>query len=112
MAIDERFELKKFEAIGDDGIALQALSTALREEVEQRLDKVLSPAVEEIVAQLNKLGHDLRLYGKPVIGDIAYRDDLLEEGGYSCKLRLGVDVVVSLGFSDTIDEEGCSEYRA
>jgi len=105
MAIDERFHLDQFLRIRGDADALEAVNAELEKEVHKRLHEVVQPAVEEIVARLNGVGHNLTLYYEPVPGDIGYRDDQTVDGRYSCKLRLGVDVVVSIGFADTVDEE-------
>ncbi len=103
MSIDERFSLAEFRVAGSGTSAARRLADNLEQEVERRLHDVTIKAFEEIVADLNRLGHNLKEYTPLVPGDIAFRDDEELNSGYLCRLRLGVDTVTSVGFGDTKD---------
>jgi len=105
MPIDSRFSKDQFEAEGRRGQSTRQLCDQLQGEVLALLQDGLCRAVREIVGQLNEQGHSLRLYYPPEPGDISFRDDHAENGAYQCDLRLGVDVVVSAGFRDTVKGE-------
>jgi len=77
-------------------------SAKLSTHVENRLHIIMFQELEKIVKELNELGHNLELYDEPVPGDVSYRDN--DGDTKPCKLRLGVDTIVSVGFGDTIDE--------
>lgn len=103
MAIDGRFSLAAFQATRSDPARARTLSDDLQREVTRELHNVIGPAVRLLVDRLNALGHNLRPYGELLAGDLPYRDELVTEAGPSCRLRLGVDTVVSVGFADTVD---------
>ena len=97
--IDEKFSLDAFSKQLDDNNESQGLSKLLEREIQGELQILLEEKLKEIVKQLNSLGHNLTLYYTPELGDISYRDISQEK----CLLRISVDCIVSVGFSDTID---------
>lgn len=112
MVFDERFSAGAFERATPE--QRQALALELEEEINEELHRAIMPAFEGIVEALAEFGHDLRLYEPPVPGDISCRDDATVNGQYECRLRVGVDVVVSVGYRDTggNPEEVCVEVNA
>ncbi|MGE5644550.1 MAG: hypothetical protein ACM336_02040 [Acidobacteriota bacterium] len=102
MAIDYRFSKQQFELAAETNSGSRTLSDQLETEVLQVLHAAVTDSLGRVVEQLNQMGHRLRTYYPPEPGDIAFRDDHGSNGSYVCNLRLGVDVVVSAGFRDTI----------
>lgn len=78
----------------------ELLSEELESFISERLHAVISNEIQKIVNELNTSGHNLTHYYQPTPGDISFRD---EEDGEKCKLRVGVDTIVSVGFGDTKD---------
>lgn len=101
MAIDEKYSMNAFQSKQQTGGDLKRLSDMLMTEVLQEIHVAVEPAIEVIVNRLNALGHQLKPYTPSTPGDVQYRDDEIIDGKYVCRLRLGVDVVVSIGFADT-----------
>jgi hypothetical protein len=101
MTIHESFSLAAFERAQADSRD-RALSDELQEAVLRELHAVLAPALDVIVVRLNEMGHNLRHYTPPSPGDVSYRDDSEGDRPYRCRLRLGVDIVVSVGFADAL----------
>ena len=102
--IDERFSAEAFNSSGiDTDEAQKKLAELLAEEVAKELHEVVNAKVIEIVKKLNSMGHSLNPEYEAKIGDISFRDDLSENGKYQCKLRLGVDTVISTGYAHLID---------
>lgn len=99
--MDKKFSLKAFEAAGMGTQAARALASQLEEAIQVRLHEGTMKAINELVWQLNQLGHNLTDYEEPAPGDISLRDD----DGYICRLRLGVDTIVSTGFGDTSEPD-------
>lgn len=86
------------------------LSEALQKEVLLELHAALAVAVDQIVRRLNQAGHQLTPYTEPSPGDFSYRDEGRDaRGDYFCRLRLGIDVVVSAGFADVTDADADSD---
>jgi hypothetical protein len=104
MSIDARFSKDRFQmAVASDRSVRETrlLSDELQEEVLTILHEDVCKKVQQIVDLLNQQGHQLSPYYPPRPGDIAFRDDRCFEGTYECDLRLGVDVVISVGYRDT-----------
>ena len=102
MPIDSHFSKNRFQVEVQSSPSVRRLSDQLQEQVLAMLQEGVSTTLHEIVKLLNEHGHDLRLYYPPEPGDISFRDDRGSGGTYECDLRLGVDVVVSVGFRDTV----------
>jgi hypothetical protein len=109
MAIDSQFSKDRFRMAAEADPGARQLSEELQTEVLHQLQGVVSKKMEEIVALLNEQGHRLTYYYPPQLGDISFRDDRQSNGTYECDLRLGVDIVVSVGFRDTRTEPPNSE---
>lgn len=103
MTIDSRFSKLQFLSESENKNGSRGLSDQLAAEVLALLHDAVAARFNEIVEQVNQLGHDLRAYDEPQPGEIAFRDDREFNGEYLCDLRLAVDVVVSVGFRDTTD---------
>jgi hypothetical protein len=98
--IDERFSATAFERSGLDSESAKVLCDALEMEIQQLLHSIVSEKLNEIVEQLNTMGHRLRFYEPPRPGDIAYRDDWVDEQDeYHCRLRVACDTVISTGYA-------------
>lgn len=98
--IDDRFASAEFEKERGDRSALRERADRLAEEITQELNHALLPALEAVIEKLNSLGHSLRPYDPREPGHIAFRDDLDDESGYDCKLRVAYDFTVSTGYAD------------
>lgn len=97
--IDNRFSLQNFKDKENNLIEIEKLNSLLEAEIQSELHTIIRKRLEEMVAELNLLGHQLTFYYPPRPGDISYSD-------YStgkCLLRVGCDTVISIGFSD-VDE--------
>src|SRR5258705_5979328 len=94
----EKYSKSEFTSLDSDSAATRRLADQLQDEVVREVHEALLTAVLRVVDGLNAEGHDLRLYGEMRPGDIAYRDEPTEG---QCNLRLGCDVVISAGYSDT-----------
>lgn len=101
--IDERFSAEEFILSGIDTDESQKLADLLAEEVANELHQVVNAKVIEIVEKLNSIGHSLKPEYESKVGEISFRDNSFEDGKYQCKLRLGVDTVISTGYSHLID---------
>jgi hypothetical protein len=69
----------------------------LESQIGGRLYPILEEELEKIIAELNDMGHYLRLYDS-----LAYRDDLESEDGYQCKLRVAFAPTFTAVFSETL----------
>jgi hypothetical protein len=94
----EKYSKSEFESLTADPAATRKLADQLQDDVVQEVHEAVFTAFLRVVDRLNAEGHDLRLYEELRPGDIAYRD---ESGEGQCNLRLGCDVVISAGYSDT-----------
>ncbi len=101
MTIDNRFSKTQFQKEAESNPGARHLSDGLQQEVLTILQVGVVKKVQEIVDLLNRNGHRLSMYYPPRLGDVAFRDDRSIDGNYECDLRLGVDVVVSVGYRDT-----------
>ncbi len=97
--IDSRFSAESFTAAGLDTPAAQELADLLAVETLKELQSVVELPLRHIIERLNQMGHNLTLEKPAADGDISYKDDCEEDSGYHCKLRLGVDIVVSTGYA-------------
>ncbi len=88
-----------FEANAASVSAARGLADDLQRQVLVDLNDVVSARLKEIVAALNSEGHNLTEYDVSP-GDFGYRDQ--NEAG-ECHLRLGCDVVISVGYRDCVD---------
>ena len=104
--IDDRFSAAAFAGLRNDSTAARELADDLAEEVLKAVDSAVRQLVRQVVADLTHLGHDLRPYDNDGLGEVSFRDDRTDSaGGYSCDLRLAVDVVVSTGYDDVVDPD-------
>ena len=94
----KKYSKAKFESIASDPFATRRLADELQDDVGQQIHEAVLTAFLRVVEGLNAEGHDLRLYEEIRPGDIAYRDEPVEG---QCNLRIGCDVVISAGYSDT-----------
>ena len=101
--IDERFSAEKFLECEPESDAMTSLVNDLSDTVTRDLHEGVSNVFRNIVGQLNAIGHRLRIE-ELNNGSISYRDDEENQDGYRCKLRLAVDIVVSAGYSDIVED--------
>jgi hypothetical protein len=101
--IDDRFSAESFISFGIDTNESQKLADSLAAEIAKELHEIVNAKVIEIVEKLNSMGHSLQPEYEAKIGDISFRDDFFENEIYQCKLRLGIDTVISTGYSHLID---------
>ena len=104
MPIDNHFSKSAFVTESKQEPALMNLAGALEAEIQAELHEVILSKIREIVGRLNAMGHRLEEYTPPTPGDISFRDEVEEDGTYTCLLRLGVDTIVSVGFKDVVAE--------
>ena len=93
-----KYSKQQFAERGIDSPAARELADELQNDVAGELHKVVSAAFQEIIDALNAQGHNLALYGEAKVGEIAFRDEPLED---HCFLRLACDVVISAGYAHT-----------
>ncbi len=98
------FSRHAFDALKGESSAARALADQLAEAVVQDLDTLIGRRLSDIVAELNRLGHELAPYGDQRPGDRAFRD---EDSAEHCRLRVGCDVIISTGYADilAVDDE-------
>lgn len=96
----KKYSKQQFESPELNTDAARKLADDLQDDVSREMHMSLLEEFRKIIDALNELGHNLRVYGEIKIGDISFRDESNEQ----CKLRLACDVVISAGYSDTIDE--------
>ena len=97
----KKFSFDNFLSKGLGSDDAEKLSEELSALVGNRLHEAISKELNSIIIELNQQGHQLKYYYEPSPGDISYRD---QENTGKCKLRLGVDTIVSVGFGDTVDD--------
>ena len=97
--IDERFSVTSFSERGLDSPAAQELANLLAREIQEEMHRIISANMRTIVQRLNAMGHALEPDQPPVPGDVSYRDEWEDEDGYHCKLRVGFDTIVSVGYA-------------
>lgn len=94
----ERFSADKFEKAGIDSKEARALVNQLASELGNELQVLVRNYLTEKINELNKIGHGLTLFAEDELEDghfgISFRDYTETE----CRLRLGVDVVISAGY--------------
>jgi len=95
-----KYKFDKFSKLGLGSAEALTLSKELSDCISERLHIILLNEMKEIIKELNEVGHNLKEYYEPMLGDISYRDDS-NNGDYKCKLRIGLDTIVSVGFGDT-----------
>ena len=97
-----KYSKKSFELAGINSSKARKLADALEEDVVKELHSEINAAFEKVISRLNDEGHDLELYTEIVPGEYEYRGKE-KDGNYG--LRLACDVVISSGYSHTIDDE-------
>jgi hypothetical protein len=102
--MDEKFSAKRFESLGINSPEANRLASELETAVNEKLHQLIEPEFRLIIRALNSMGHNLKV-DECEVGSIGYRDDAEEHGEYHCKLRLGVDVVVSAGYPDLEEQD-------
>ena len=103
--IDSRFSASRFEELGLDTEESQHLADLLADEIQSELHNVIVKRMEEIKESPNRMGHDLKREYPAKPGDISYRDETMGDDGYHCRLRIGVDTVISTGYAHLIDPD-------
>ena len=96
-----KYSKNEFDKAGINSDRARALADKLQEDVLQELNKEIEAAFLKIVTRLNAEGHDLSPYSEIVPGEYAFRG---KEDNGNCGLRLACDVVISAGYSHTINE--------
>jgi hypothetical protein len=107
--IDERFSAASFAAKELNTKQSLELAYELETEIQDELHAVITDHLHKIVARLNAMGHNLKLFDPPAPGDISYRDDWEDDSGYHCKLRVAVDTIISTGYSHTEADQTSSD---
>lgn len=80
--------------------ASRKLADELQEDVSIEIHITVLEEFRKIIDALNAQGHTLKVDGEIKIGDMPFRD---ESKDGQCNLRLACDVVISAGYSETID---------
>ncbi len=97
--IDNRFSSKAFEQAGINSAEAADIARALASEIESILSVLVENKLEDVVSQLNAMGHNLHRDDK-ADDNLSFRDDeMLANDDYQCKLRVAVDVVASTGYA-------------
>ena len=96
----KKYSKQQFESLGRNTPAARKLADDLQDDVCREVHITVFEEFRKIIEALNAQGHNLEVYGEIKIGDIPFRD-VSKEG--QCNLRLACDVVISAGYSDTID---------
>jgi tRNA U34 5-carboxymethylaminomethyl modifying GTPase MnmE/TrmE len=104
--IDDRFSALAFEQAGLDTPAARKLADLLEAEIQNDLDPVLERAMDDIVARLNAMGHNLTKELATKSGAITYYDYEPDstEWHKNTRLRLGLISTVAAGYRDMVDE--------
>ena len=97
-----KYSNELFEAAGLDSAAARKLADQLAADVAQEVHVVVLPKLQELVAGLRSVGHQLQPYEDIRIGDVSYRD---EPSPGMCRLRLACDTVISTGYAHTVEPE-------
>ena len=95
----EKYSKSQFASLGLDTPGARQLADELQDDVNEELHTAVLPAFLNVVERLNAQGHNLTAYDDIHAGDISFRD---EPADGECYLRLGCDVVISAGYSDTM----------
>jgi hypothetical protein len=96
-----KYSKKEFEKAGINSTHARALADKLQEDVLLELHNEIEAAFLKVVSRLNKEGHDLSLYGKLAPGEYEFRG---KQKNGNCGLRLACDVIISAGYSHTVNE--------
>ncbi len=96
----EKYSKQQFESRGLNTSEARKLADELQDDVSREIHITVFEEFRKIIDALNAKGHNLQVYEEIRIGDIPFRD-VSKDG--QCNLRLACDVVISAGFSDTID---------
>jgi len=100
--MERRFSAAAFEQAGHGTAAARDLARQLQYTIQQELDHVVRPAMHALVAKLNELGHQLTPVGELHPGDLHFREPL--DGGISrYKFLVAADIVISVGYPETVD---------
>jgi len=100
--IDNRFDLAAFERLQGDRVALREKADLLQDEITREIHSHVQLALDAIIERLQRMGHDLRPYGPQRPEHIGFRDDVEDETGYDCKLRVACDFFISAGYADVL----------
>ncbi|SRR6266545_6138520 len=103
--VDERFSALSFGVCGVDSEGAKKLADSLAEEIQNELHETIQTSFHRIIDRLNAMGHKLKAAYPPKPGDFSYRDDWKDESGYHCKLRVGLDVIVSTGYGHLLSDD-------
>lgn len=103
--IDSRFSADAFEACGLNTTEAGNLAELLSKEIQLQLHYAIMPELQLIIDKLNSFGHRLKPDDDQIVGDISFRDDNNDHNRYQCKLRIGIDLVVSTGYAHLISPD-------
>ena len=109
--LSDEFSYDSFNKLGLDSDEARTLADKLEMAVTKEFHDVLEKKMNEIIKQLNDMGHSMKPFEHDLeedFIDFEYRDhndssipDL--QSDYVCKLRLGLSLVISAGFGHLID---------
>lgn len=102
--IDKRFSAEAFARAGYGTKNARILSRELQDEVQKNLDAVIQPAILDVIDKLNALGHCLAPVGELMPGDKFFSEPR-QDDNTKYKLVVAVDVVISVGYPDTVDPD-------
>jgi hypothetical protein len=80
---------------------LKILTQLLTSEIQREIHAVVKNRFEEIVDELNGMGHALKAYGEQQLCDLSYRDDWEDKSSYHCKLRVAFCSIISVGYTNS-----------
>ena len=110
--IDQKFSYDAFEKLGLDSEEAKRLCDELQVAVCEEFNDILKRKMDEVAESLNAMGHNLQVFEDENYDgtiDYGYRDH--NDNGidgrqidYVCKLRLGIDLIVSAGFGHLFRE--------
>ena len=102
--IDDRFSAASFQERGLDTAESRKLADLLAEEIQLEMHEVILRRMREVIQTLNDMGHNLQPYGLAMPGEIEFRDRDPEPRS-GCRLRVGLDTVISTGYAHLIHIE-------
>jgi hypothetical protein len=100
--INDRFSAAAFERAGYGSDMARHLAKELQTAIQEELDNVIEPAMLGIIAKLNSLGHNLSAVGELRPGDKQFREPLNDDKQHY-KFLVALDVVISVGYPQTVD---------
>ncbi|OCQ99108.1 hypothetical protein BCD64_24070 [Nostoc sp. MBR 210] len=102
----QNFSINAFDKNTLNNESKDAIREKLATKIQQEIHQVVLQKFQNIVENLNFMGHNLHPDGEQEICDLSYRDDW-ENASYNCKLRVSFVGVVSVSYvnsSHTLQE--------